>query len=362
MIMRILTVTNMYPSQERPASGTFVQQQVKGLTDLGLEVELMLVDRLGRGPFAYYGLAARVAKRVTDSKFDLIHSMYGGVMAKTVVKASTSIPVIVSFCGSDLLGENLPGLLRKAAVTYGVWCSRFAARHARGVIVKSKNLWEALPANVDKKSVCIIPNGVDLNRFTPMDSSECRQRLGWEHNRFHVLFPANSGSPVKRFWLAQAAVQEAQRAGVPAELHRLEGVKHEDVPLWLNSSDCLILTSEHEGSPNIVKEALACNVPVVSVDVGDVSERIHGISGCHICSPDPRDLAARLVAVTNGPQRIRSRITLDGLSLNKVAERLIDFYHCVIVEWAKSHECFERDRVKGARRACAENLNTNQTS
>ena len=346
--MKILAVTNVYPTEQRPTQGTFIEQQVKGLRDIGLDVDVLMVDRASLGYRAYINLGARVRKEASVNRPALIHVMYGGVMAKTVVKAVTGFPVIVSFCGSDLQGENLPGFLRKTAVTYGVWCSRFAARHAHGVIVKSKNLWQALPADMDKKRVRIIPNGVDLNRFTPMDPNKCRQRLGWDPTRFHVLSPANARAPGKRFWLAQAAVREAQHAGVPAELHRLEGVKHADVPLWLNSSDCLLITSEHEGSPNIVKEALACSVPVVSLDVGDVSERIQGISGCHICSADPRDLAVRLVAVKNGPRRVQSRIAMDCLSLNKVAERLLDFYDCVITDWTKSHQCLDRDGVKRA--------------
>jgi hypothetical protein len=93
--MRILAVTNMYPSKERPASGTFVQQQVKGLADIGLDVELMHIDREGKGPFAYYGLAARVSKRVAGSKFDLIHVMYGGVMAGAIATLSDCVRALM---------------------------------------------------------------------------------------------------------------------------------------------------------------------------------------------------------------------------------------------------------------------------
>jgi glycosyltransferase involved in cell wall biosynthesis len=286
-------------------------------------------------------------RQVSIKRPELVHVMYGGFMAKAVVDAIAGLPVIVSFCGSDLLGEELPGWIRKTAVRYGVWCSRSAACHAHGVIVKSQNLLDALPAKMDKKRVRIIPNGVDLDRFAPMNSTECCHRLGWAQDQFHVLFPANTGTPRKRFWLAEAAVREAQRAGLPATLHRLEGVKHEDVPFWLNASDCLILTSEHEGSPNIVKEALACNVPVVSVDAGDVAERIQGIIGCHISPPTPGDLAARLVAVRNGPRRVQSRISMEGLSLHEVAKRLIEFYHCVLTGWTQSQE-FGRNEMKHA--------------
>ena len=328
--MRILAVTNMYPTTSHPTCGTFVQQQVKGLGDIGVDVELLTVDRSNLGYRAYVNLGAKVRKLASETRPALIHVMYGGVMSKAVVEAATNLPVIVSFCGSDLLGENLPGFFRQLAIKYTVWCSHRAVRHVRGIIVKSKNLWDALPSGVDKQWVRIIPNGIDLDRFKPLDAATCRQRLNWDPNKFHVLFPANTGTPRKRFWLATAAVREAQRAGLPAELHRLEGVKHEDVPLWLNSSDCLILTSEYEGSPNIIKEALACNVPVVSLDIGDVSERVRGIAGCHISSSDPQDLAARLVAVQKGPRRVQGRIKMNDLSLTRVAERLLEFYQSVL--------------------------------
>ena len=98
-------------------------------------------------------------------------------------------------------------------------------------------------------------------------------RLGWDPKRFHVLF-ATSGNPVKRPELAQAAVGELCRMGVQAEIHLLQDLPNSVVPVWINGSDVLLLTSLHEGSPTIVKECLACNLPIVSVDVGDVAERI----------------------------------------------------------------------------------------
>lgn len=180
--MRVLAVTNVYPTEERPTQGTFIEQQVKGLRNVGLDVDVLMVDRATLGYRAYINLEGKVRKEASVRHPALVHVMYGGVMAKIVVKAITGLPVIVSLCGSDLQGEKLPGLFRKTAVIYGVLCSRFAARHAHGVIVKSKSLREALPVDVDKNLVPIIPNGVDLNRFTPMDSRVCRERLGWDHN------------------------------------------------------------------------------------------------------------------------------------------------------------------------------------
>jgi glycosyltransferase involved in cell wall biosynthesis len=130
--------------------------------------------------------------------------------------------------------------------------------------------------------------------------------------------------------MAEAAVANARRAGLDVELHPLQGVPHADVPMWLNASSVVILTSQHEGSPNIVKEALACNIPVVSVDVGDVAERIEGIAGCYIAAATPGDLADKLQIVRANPGRVESRHKMQELSLERVALRLTQYYEFVL--------------------------------
>src|SRR5205823_3231175 len=159
--------------------------------------------------------------------------------------------------------------------------------------------------DIPPSKIRIIPNGIDLERFKPLDQNTCRNRLGWRADRFNVLFPTNSGGdPRKRPELARAAAEAAERSGFNVEMHDLRGVPHGQVPIWLNASDAVLLTSLHEGSPNIIKEALACNVPVVSVDVGDVRERIQGIDGCYIAYADASDLASKLQLVRAGFRRV----------------------------------------------------------
>jgi teichuronic acid biosynthesis glycosyltransferase TuaC len=227
----------------------------------------------------------------------------------------------------------LSGILRKLISGYGILASHRAARRACGIVVKSKHLQAVLPDDVDRSKVRIIPNGVDLERFKPLNRDKCRERLGWSGNRFHVLFPANTGDRRKRPDLAKAAVEAANHPGMEAELHPLRGVPHEEVPVWLNASDVVLLTSLHEGSPNIVKEALACNIPVVSVDVGDVRELIQGVEGCHFAVPEPGDLAAKLQMVHAGSRRIVGRIRMQELSLEHVALQLKEFYGEVLVSF-----------------------------
>lgn len=329
-MLRILVVTNIYPTPQCSTLGTFVEQQVVGLRQIGLGVDVMLVNRAENGMSSYLTIGAEVRSRVKELQPDVVHVMYGGVLAERVTSAVTERPVVVSFCGSDLLGERLAGPLRSIMGEFGVFASHIAAKRAVGIIVKSRNLEEVLPVSVDRSKVRIIPNGIDLERFRPLDKVECRKKLGWSLNGFHVLFPANAGLPVKRPHLAQAAIKAANRSGLNAEMHQLRGVPHGEVPTWLNASDVVLLTSVHEGSPNIVKEALACDVPVVSVDVGDVRERISDIDGCYLALPDLHDLGVKLGMVGNRKGKIAGRERVRQLSLEQTALNLASFYRLVL--------------------------------
>ena len=160
----------------------------------------------------------------------------------------------------------------------------------------------------------------------------CQARLGWASDRFHVLFASSNGDPVKRPWLAKAAVAELMKRGVPAELHCLAGVPNGEVPHWLNAADVLLLTSRHEGSPTVVKEALACELPVVSVDVGDVAERLEGIQGCYLAGADAVDLADKLTLVRQRGSRLDCRAQLQSLSVLSVGRQLQGLYQQLLVE------------------------------
>jgi teichuronic acid biosynthesis glycosyltransferase TuaC len=325
-MLRILAVTNIYPTADSPASGTFVEEQITSLITSGVDVEVLHVDRDERGMSAYIGIGRTVRGKVAQYQPDLVHIMYGGVLANSVTRALNNVPTIVSFCGSDLLGQRSSGRIRGLIAKYGVIASRKAARRATGIVVKSKNLRDALPRFIDSSKVRIIPSGIDLTNFKPLEREQCRLQLDWNRQQFCILFPANSGDPIKRPELARAAVAILRNRGVPAELKNLRGVSHKDVPLWINGSNVLLITSVHEGSPNVVKEALACNVPVVSVDVGDVRERTNGIEGCYVAAPEPAAVADKLQRVYESHGRIAGRKAVEELSLERVAARLREFY------------------------------------
>ena len=324
--MRVLAVTNIYPTPGDAARGTFVEQQVMGLRSVGVEVKVLYVNRVRSGASAYIGVQALVMSSLAAFDADIVHVMYGGVMAWLVTKAVRARPTIVTFHGSDLLGETLAGPWRRLIAGLGVRCSRQSAHRASGVVVVSPALRDVLPATVSRSRIRVIPCGIDVNRFIPLDRQACRRQLGWSNDRLVVLFNSNGGDPVKRPALAYAAVEALQRAGVPAELRELRDRPYAEMPTFLNAGDVLLLTSRHEGSPTIVKEALACNVPVVSVDVGDVRQRIEGIAGCYLAEPNAQALAEKLRMVAEGPRRIEGRSGIASLSIESVAHELRAFY------------------------------------
>jgi teichuronic acid biosynthesis glycosyltransferase TuaC len=329
--MRVLAITNMYPTLTAPSNGVFVEQQIRGLSAIGLQVRVVHINRRQEGPFTYFRMAPRIKAALSEFQPDVTHIMYGGVMADRVLRWHHVRPTAVTFHGSDLLGENLSGLARRMISRYGVRCSERAARRADAVIVVARHLATRLAQVRNQAAIQLIPCGIDLERFKPMDRAACQKELGWSAGAFNVLFASSNGDPVKRPWLAEAAVSELKRQGTPAILHYLTGIANAEVPCWLNASDALLLTSLHEGSPTVVKEALGCGLPVVSVKVGDVAERIGNVEGCFLAEAAPVDLAAKLGLVRKRGTRLNGSVALQELSHLHVAHRLRRCYEEMVV-------------------------------
>jgi teichuronic acid biosynthesis glycosyltransferase TuaC len=328
--LRVAVLTNFYPTISCPAQGTFIQQQVLGLRHAGVTVEVLHLDRRANGVMVYRHVVPQLLALVNRFSPDLLHVMYGGVLAYRATRSPLAVPILVSFCGSDLLGDAPNGCFRRIIGGLGVLASQQAAVCADGVIVKSAGLRDALTPAVARDKVWVVSNGIDLNRFRPMEKSACERQLNWRPNTFHVLFASGKDNRIKRIELAEAAIKLLQSSGVPVAFHVMRGVPQEEVPVYLNAADALILTSVHEGSPNIVKEALACNRPVVSVDVGDVRERIAGIDGCYIAEPTPESLSKALEYAFVGPGVVEGRTRMHTLSLDAVSRDLVHIYQTVL--------------------------------
>jgi glycosyltransferase involved in cell wall biosynthesis len=327
--MRILAVTNMYPAPDDPHSGRFIEQQVEALRRIGLDVEVLILNRREQGMRSYARLPMMVRNAIARFRPDLVHVMYGGIMSRIVSRVVKHCPVVVTFHGSDLLGQPFERPLRRLFAACGVLASRQAAAQCHGIIAVADHLVQRLPNAVPRSKVRVIPCGINMDLFRPIDRAESRQHLKWSQAAFHVLFQ-NTGDPVKRPDLAEAAVERLRGFGVNAELHHLRGVAYEEVPVWLNASDVLLVTSHHEGSPTIVKEALACNLAVVSVRVGDIPQRIEKIPGCYLSEADPITLAENLKKVWMSTSRVEARETIRSVSADHCSRVVSQFYAHVL--------------------------------
>jgi glycosyltransferase involved in cell wall biosynthesis len=238
-------------------------------------------------------------------------------------------PVVVSFMGSDLLGGKDANGRVSPFRKFEVKTNQWLARAVDMAIVKSAEMAKVIAG----ARVYIIPNGVDLETFRPMCPSEARVALGWSERKIYVLFPSSPDIPGKGFGLARAVIREASKhMAQELELVPLGNVAPDRVPLYLNGCHALLMTSFSEGSPNVIKEAMACNLPVVSVPVGDVPELLAGVKECTICPRNVQMLSEALVKALVNNRRADGRLALErkGLSLMDVARRIKSIYEGVL--------------------------------
>ncbi len=321
--MKILIVTPIYPTSENPVRGTFVRTQVEYLKRAGVEVELLIVGEHSR-KFKYPKAALELHRRLAGKPIDLIHAhySYAGIMARTQWR----VPVVVSYCGDDLLGtineRGKQALFGRLAVIAG----RALSNHVEGVIVKSPEMASKLA----RKDVHVIPNEIDFELFQPVDRKQARRALGLDLRKKYLLFAANPDIPVKRFSLAKAVAEHMSRRDPAVELLVVHKEPQDRLPLFMNACDALLFTSYQEGSPNIVKQAMACNLPIVSTDVGDVCDIIGNTSGCHVCKPDVQEFARRLFDVLCHRERTNGREQVGHLAGPEVAQRIIEVYEQVL--------------------------------
>lgn len=316
-------VTGVYPTEQNPHSGTFIKSQVDSLLAAGLEVEL-LHPKPGPSPLRYAIATAQVFLKTLTGHFDVVHAHYGLWCFTARMQWTTS--VVGSFLGDDLLGTVTADGSYSKKGAFVVQVSRWLCRHLDAVIVKA----ERMKAGLDQHDkVYVIPNGVDFDLFRPLSRAEVRAALGWDPKRYYVLFGNDPTIPVKNFPLAQAAIERLCARGFDAELVVAKGLPQTTVVQYINACNALILSSIAEGSPNIVKETMACNVPVVATNVGDVAQVIGHTQGCSVCESNPEALAAGLeqALLYRGPTT--GRRDIQHLNSATVAQQVIAVYRQV---------------------------------
>ncbi|MBV9230115.1 MAG: glycosyltransferase [Chloroflexi bacterium] len=320
---RILMVTGAYPAPETPHLGTFIKTQVDSLIASGLEVEVVHPKPGRPVPLRYASAAIQVFLKTLTGHFDIVHGHYG--LWCLVARLQWTTPVVASFLGSDVLRDaSLEGHSSKkdALVTH---ISRWLCRRVDAVNVKSEEMKKALKG----EHITVYPDGINFELFHPIPRTEARAALGWDADRYYILFGNNPHRSEKNFPLAEAAVERLHSRGITAELVVANGLPQTQVVQYINASNAVILPSVYEGSPNIVKEAMACNVPVVATNVGDVCEVIGRTRGCKVCPADPDALARALEEALLHTEPTTGRNDIAHLECSVIARQVIAVYEQV---------------------------------
>jgi teichuronic acid biosynthesis glycosyltransferase TuaC len=316
--LRILCVI---PGEAHGASMIFARRQAQSLVREGQQVDIFyLRSRTSLALLAKEWV--RFRRRVQRFGPHLVHAHYGTVTALFTVLAAGAVPVVITYRGSDLNYVPTSGRLREWASHL---MSQLAALGAARIVCVSRGLGRRLWWR--RGRVAVLASGVDTELFHPADRQAARVRLGWPAQDAVVLFNAGRDPRNKRLDLAEAAVAGARRRLPQLRMKVLHGeVDPQKIPDWMNAADCLLVTSDSEGSPTIVQEAMATNLPIVSVDTGDVAERLAGVRNTRIVERSALALAEAIVELTAVPRRSDGRARTEEFSLRNIARQLARLY------------------------------------
>lgn len=286
--MRILIVARYKQGRFAP----FVAEQAEALQQAGCEVVWFGVQ--GKGVSGYLRELPRLRNALRSTRPDVVHAHYGlcGLLANM---ATRRVPVVTTYHGSDM-NVRFVRPFSRLAIGLSAWNIFVNGEWAKG------------------RKASVIPCGVNVVKAKGEETKG-------ERDKGRVLFVGAFDDAVKDASLAFEAM-----SGIDAELVELKGYTREEVNRLLSEVRCLLMTSQSEGSPQIIKEAMVCGCPIVSVDVGDVKERIEGVNNCYIVSREPRAIREAIRKVTAERTNGREKIIADGLTNEQVANKIMDVY------------------------------------
>jgi glycosyltransferase involved in cell wall biosynthesis len=291
-----------------------VSRQALSLTNIGLEVSIFKIE--GKGLLSYLKNRNKLKKELTQNNFDLIHAHYSfsGILAGI---STRKIPIITSLMGSDVKVS----VFWKCIILFSnsfLW---------KKTIVKAERMLH----DIKLKNVHVIPNGVDFEVFKPIDSRIAKSKVNFTDRKKYVIFVSDPERKEKNFELALKAIDRLQKKS-NVELYVVfneNGLSAEAICDFMNAADALLMTSMYEGSPNVIKEAMACNCPIVSTDVGDVNNVIGTTNGCFITDNNPENIARKLEKAINFG-KTNGRKNIDYLNSKKIALEISNLYQHVL--------------------------------
>ena len=286
--------------------GAFIEEQANSLKKYDIEFDYLLINK--KGIAGYLETYIQLLKVTRKKKYDIIHAHYG--LSGMISVLQRKVPVVITYHGSDI---------NEKGINYN--SSKIAEKLCKYSIYVNKVIANKLNP---KNPYSVIPCGVDLETNFYIDKNVAREKLKLDLSKKYILFSSDFAHTIKNYPLAKQVVDSLK----DVELLELINYSREEVTLLLNASDCLILTSFTEGSPQIVKEALVCGCPVVSVDVGDVKDLINTVEGCYLTSYEPKNIADAIQKVFIRNSRINAMdiILKKELDLDCIAKKINDIY------------------------------------
>lgn len=286
-----------------------IENQGESLKEQGINVEFYTIK--GKGLIGYLKSIIPLKKYIKFNNFDIFHAHYS--MSAFIASLAGAKPLVVSLMGSDVKSEKYFKYIIKLFNWFS-WTQ---------IIVKSEDMKQSLGI----EQVAIIPNGVDLDKFKSLDQEMCKKKINWDLEKKQILFAANPSRYEKNFSLA---VDAFNLLNSTIELKVLKDVPNEQMPIYHNAADVVLLTSLWEGSPNVIKEAMACNRPIVATDVGDINWLIGEAIGGYLVDFNKKVIANKInEALEVNKVDLRERIIELRLDSVNVAGSLIDVYNSI---------------------------------
>lgn len=322
-ILSVLVVTNMWPYEGDASFGSFVKDQMESLRPLGVAYDVFFIN--GRASrWNYFRSVRKLRERLASHHYDLIHAHFG--LSGWIARCQLTLPVVLTFHGDDLLGKfRFDGSITPLGRFFQA-SSLALAPIVSAIIVQSRPmqrmLWHA--------KARVIPCGIDLDLFKPREQQEARRLLGLDQQKKFVLFAYDPAEQRKRYDLIARAVSIARDRVPQLDILCARGKPHAQMPLYMNAADALVVASEAEGGPLVTKEAMAVNLPVITVPVGDAVELIGGSEGNYIVPRDAEAIAAKLVEVCQRGGRSSSRERLRPYSMPATAAKVLEVYKTVV--------------------------------
>ncbi|MCD4666011.1 MAG: glycosyltransferase [Bacteroidales bacterium] len=318
--MKVLFVSS---GNSKDGISPLVYNQGESLKKSGIILDYFTIE--GTGVTGYLSNLLRLRKHIKKNNFDIIHAhyTYSGLLC---LLSFIRKPIVLSVMGCDAYGDFDFNGKRLPSYYLIMLLTQIIQPFMKTIIVKSNNINKYIYL---KKKSYLVPNGVNFNLFKPKDSLSSRKKLNLPADKKIVFFLADSEDPRKNYKLMKQASGLFTKKDI--EVINPYPINNKIVPDYLNACDVFVLTSFNEGSPNVIKEAMACNCPVVSTDVGDVKEVISGTDGCYLTSFDPKDVADKIENALTFNKRTNGRENIKHLEASVIADKIINIYKRLIL-------------------------------